>query len=166
MEKMSKTETVTYIIVHLLNCVQLFVTPWTATCQASLSFTVSWNLLRFMSIELVMSSNHLILCCTLLLLPSVFPSIRVFSSESALHDRWPKNLSFSISPSREYSGSISFRIDWFDLALRQDFAQSSEPLRLWGLAFFTVPLSHPYMTTGKTSFDYTDLCQQSDASAF
>ena len=105
MEKMSKPETVTYVIVHLLNCVQLFVTPWTATCQASLSFTVSWNLLRFMSIELVMSSNHLILCCPLLLLPSVFPSIRVFSSESAFPIRWPKywRFSFSIIPSNDYS---------------------------------------------------------------
>ena len=167
MEKMSKTETVAYVIVvHLLNCVQLFVTPWTATCQASLSFTISWNLLRFMSTESVMSSNHLILCCRLLLLPSVFPSVSVYSSESTFHVRWPENLSFSISPSNEYSGSISFRIDWFDLAVQQNFVGSSEPLRFWGLAFFMVPLSHPYITTGKTSFDYMDLCHQSDASGF
>ena len=97
-------------------CPTLF-TPWTAACQASLSFPVSWSLLRFMSIELVMLSNHLILCHPLLLLPSIFPSIRIFSSESALHIRWPKNWSFSISisASSEYSGWTSFRIDWFDL---------------------------------------------------
>ena len=90
-------------------------TPWTAACQASLSFTISQTLLKFMSIELVMPSNHLILCCPLLLLPSIFPSIRVFSNESALCIRWSKYRSFSIGPSNEYSGLISFRIDWFDL---------------------------------------------------
>ena len=94
----------------------MFVTPWTATCQASLSFTTSWNLLKLMSIESVMPSNHLILCHPLLLLPSIFPSIRVFSNELALHIGWPKcwRFSFSISPSIEYSGLISFRINWFD----------------------------------------------------
>ena len=91
------------------------VTPWTATCQASLSFTTSWSFLRLMSIESVMPSNHLNLCCTLLLLPSIFPSVRVFSNDSALCIRWPKYWSFSISPSSEYSGLISFRIDWLDL---------------------------------------------------
>ena len=97
--------------------VQLFATPWTAACQASLSFTTSWSLLKLMSIEAVMPSNHLILWCPLLLLPSIFPSIRVFSSESVLCIRWPKygSFSFSISPSNEYSRLISFRIDWFDL---------------------------------------------------
>ena len=90
-------------------------TPWSATCQASLSFSMSWNLRKLVSIESVMPSNHLILCRPLLLLPSIFPSIRVFSNESALHIRRPKYWSFSISPSSEYSGLISFRIDWFDL---------------------------------------------------
>ena len=94
--------------------VRLFVTPWTAAYQASLSFTISQSLLQLMSIELVMLSNHLILCCPLLLLPSIFPTIRVFANESALQIRWPKFWSFSISPSNEYSGLISFRIDWFD----------------------------------------------------
>ena len=99
--------------VQLLNCVQLFAIPWTAAYQASLSFTISWSLLKLMSIGSVMPSNHLILCHPLLLLPSVFPSIRVFSSESVLHIRWPKycSFSFSLSPSNEYSGLISFKID-------------------------------------------------------
>ena len=102
---------------QLLSRVQLFVIPWTAAHQASLSITNSWSLLKFMAIELVMPSNHLILCRSLFLLPSVFPSIRVFSSESVLHIRWPKywSFSFSISPSNEYSGLISFRMDWLDL---------------------------------------------------
>ena len=103
--------------VQSLSRVQLFVTPWTAARQASLSITNSWSLLRLMSIELVMPSNHLILCCPLLLLPSIFPSIRIFSNESVLHSRWPKywSFSFTISPSNEYSGLISFRMDWLDL---------------------------------------------------
>ena len=103
--------------VQLLSCVQLFATPWTAACQTSLSIINSWSLLKLMSITLVMPSNHLILCHPLLLLPSSFPSIKVFSSESVLHIRWPKYWSFrfSISPSNEYSGLISFRIDWLDL---------------------------------------------------
>ena len=98
-------------------CVWLFVTPWTAAHQAFLSFTISWSLLKLMSIESMMPFNHLILCCWLLLLPLVFPNIRVFSSESALHIRWPKywSFSFTISPSNKYSGLISFRMDWFDL---------------------------------------------------
>ena len=104
----------------------LFVTPWTAARQASLSITNSWSLLKLMSIELVMPSNHLILCRPLLLLPSVFPSIRVFSEESFLHTRWPKywSFSFSISPSNEYSGLISFRTDWFDLLAVQGTLKS------------------------------------------
>ena len=103
--------------VQLLSCVQLFATPWTAARQTSLSITNSRNLLKLISIESVMPSNHLILCRPLLLPPSIFPSIRVFSNEAVLHIRWPKywSFSFSISPSNDYSGLISFRIDWFDL---------------------------------------------------
>ena len=117
-ERMSDMETRIFIVVvQSLSRVQLFVTQWTAACKASLSFTIFQSLLKLMSSESVMPSNHLLLCCPLLLLPSVFPSIRVFSNESALHIRWPKfwSFSFSISPSNEYSGLISFRIDWFDL---------------------------------------------------
>ena len=110
---------------QLLSCVQLFVTPWTAACQASLSITNFWSLLKLMSIELVMPSNHLILCHPLLLLPSIFPSIRVFSNESVLHVRWPKywSFSFSISPSNEYSELISF-MDWLDLLAVQETFKS------------------------------------------
>ena len=106
-----------YIALQSLSCGRLFATPWTVAHQASLSFTVSLSLLKLMSIQLMMPSNHLILCCQLLLLPSVFPSIRVFSNESALHLRWSKcwSFSFSSSPSNECSGLISFRSDWFDL---------------------------------------------------
>ena len=105
------------IVVQLLSRVQLFVTPWIAAHQAFLSFTISWSVLKLMSIESLMLSNHLILCHPLLFLPSIFPSIRVFSNESALCILWPKywSFTFSISPSNEYSGLISFRIDWFDL---------------------------------------------------
>ena len=124
----------------------------------SLSFTISWSLLKLMSIELVMPSTHLILCHPLLLLSSVFPSIRVFSSQSVLHIRWPKywRFSCSISPSNEYSGLISFRMDWLDLiAVQGTFKSllqhhSSKASFLWCSAFFIVQLSHPYMTTGKT----------------
>ena len=115
--------TVEYVLVavHLISCVRLSVTPWTAVCQASLSFPISWTLLKLMSMELVMPSNHLVLCRPLLLLPSIFPSIRVFSDESVLRIRWPKywSLSFIVSPSNEYAGLISFRIDWFDLLAAQ-----------------------------------------------
>ena len=135
----------------------IFATPWTAACQTSLFFTVSQNLLKLMSIESLMLSNHLILCYVLLLLPSVFPSIRVFSSESTFHMRWPKYWSFSlsISPSNEYSGLISFRIDWFDLlavqrTLRNLQHHSFKASVLQHSAFFMVQLSHPYMTAGKT----------------
>ena len=102
--------------VQFLNCVRLFATPWTAACHASLSITNSWNLLKLMYIESTMPFNHLILCCPLILLSSIFPSIRIFSNESALRIRWPKywSLSFNISPSNEYLGLISFRIDWCD----------------------------------------------------
>ena len=148
--------------VQLLSRVRLFATPWTAAHQASLSNTNSWNLLKLMSIKLVMPSNHLILCCPLLLLPSIFSIIRVFSNESVLCIRWPKywSFSFSISPSNEYSGLISFRMDWFDLLTVQGTLKSllqhhsSKASILRRSAFFIVQLSHPYMTTGKkNSFD-------------
>ena len=133
-------------------------TPWTAACQASLSITISQSSLKLMPVESVMPSNHLILCRPLPLLPSVFPSIRVFSNESALHIRWPKywSFSFSISPSNEYSGSISFRMDWLDLLAVQGTLRhllqhhSPKPQILQCSAFFTVQPSHPYMTTEKT----------------
>ena len=114
------------VVVQFLSHVRFFVTPWTAASQTPLSFTISWRLLRFMSIELVMLSNHLILCCPLLFLPSIFPSIRVFSSELALHIRWSKywSFSFSISLANEYLGLISFRIDWFDLLAVQGTLKS------------------------------------------
>ena len=142
----------------MLSAIWLFVTPWIAALQASLSFTNSQSLFKLMSIESVMPSNHLILCRPIFLLPSIFPSIRVFSNESALHIRWPKyyNFNFSLSPSNEYSGLISFRIDWFDLLAVQETLKSllqhhsSKPSILWISAFLTVQLSHPYMTTGKT----------------
>ena len=132
-------------------------TTWTAACQASLSITSSQSLLKLMSIELVMPSNYLILCHPLLLLPSIFPSIRVFSNESVLYIRWPKywSFSFSISPSNEYSVLISFRMDWLDLFAIQGTLKillqhhSSKTSILWRSAFFIVQLSHPYMTTGK-----------------
>ena len=132
-------------------------TSWTVACQASLSSTSSQSLFKFMSIKSVMPSNHLILCRPLLLLSSIFPSIRVFSNESALHIRWPKywSLSFNISLSNEYLGLISFRMDWFDLEIQGTLRSllqhhSSKASILWRSAFFTVPLSHPYTTTGKT----------------
>ena len=144
--------------VQSLSHVWLFATPWTAACQASLSITSSQSLTRLMSIELVMPSNHLILCHPLLLSPSIFPSIRVFSNESVLHSRWPKywSFSFSISPSNEHSELISFRKDWLDLLVVQRTLKSllqnrsSKASILWHSAFFTVQLSHPYVTTGKT----------------
>ena len=113
-----------YVVVQSLSHVWLFETPWIAAYQASLSITISWSLLKLMSIELVMPSNHLILCCPLLLLPSIFPGIKVFSSELALHIRWPNYWSFSVSPSNEYSGLISFRIDWFGLLAIQGTLKS------------------------------------------
>ena len=129
--------------------------PWTAALQASLSFTVSWSLLKLMSVESVMPFCHLILCRSLFLLPSIFPSIR--ESKSALHIRWPKywSFNFSISPSNEYSGLISFRIDWFDLlavqvTLKNLLQHHSLKASILGPSgFSTVQLSHPYMTTGK-----------------
>ena len=139
-------------------CVQLFVIPWTAALQASLPFTISQSVLKFISIESVMPSNHLVLCHPLLLLPSIFPGIRVFSSESALCIMWLKEYSFnfSIIPSNKYSGLIYFWIDWFDLLAVQGTLKnllqhhSSKVSVLRHSAFLTVQLSHPYMTTGKT----------------
>ena len=133
-------------------------TPWTAARQASLSITNFWSLLKLMSIELVMSSNHLNLCHALLLPPSIFPSITVFSNESVLHIRWSKywSFSFSFSPANEYSGLTSFKIDWLDLLAVQGTLKSllqhhsSKASILWHSTFFIVQLSHPYMTTGKT----------------
>ena len=149
------------------------VTAWTTAVQASLSFTNSWSLLRFMYIESMMLSNHLIFCCPLLLLPSIFPSIRIFFIESALHIRWPKYWSFSISPSNEYSGLISFKIDWFDFLAVQGTLKSllqhqcSKASILQHSAFLMVHLSHSYMITGKTIvLTIMHLCQQSDVSAF
>ena len=147
-----------YQSVQLLSCVQLFVIPWNAARQTSLSITNSQNLVKLMSINSVMPSNHLILCHLLLFLPSIFPSIRVFSKESVLPIRWPKywSFTFSISPSNEHSGLISFRIDWFELLAIQGTLKSllqhhsSKASILQHSAFFMDQLSHPYMTTGKT----------------
>ena len=144
--------------VQSLSRVWLFVTTWPATCQASLSIINSRNSLRHMSIESVMPSSHLILCRPLLLLPPISPNIRVFSNESTLRIRWPKYWSFnlSISPSNEHPGLISFRMDWLDLLTVQGTLKSllqyhsSKASILQRSAFFTVQLSHPYMTTGKT----------------
>ena len=144
--------------VQSLSRVQLFATPWTAARQASLSITNSQSLFKLMFIESVMLYNHLIHCCPLLLPPSIFPSIRIFSNESALCIRWPNywSFSFSINPSNEHSGLISFRMDWLDLlafqgtlkSLLQHHSSKASILRC--SAFFIVQLSHPYMTTGKT----------------
>ena len=144
--------------VQLLSRVHLFVTPWSAASQASLSITNSQSLPKLMSIESVMPSSHLILCRPLLFLPQIPPSIRVFSNESTLRMRWPKywSFSFSISPSNEHPGLISFKMNWLDLLSVQGTLKSllqhhsSKASVLWCSAFFTVQLSHPYMTTGKT----------------
>ena len=148
-------------VVQSLSHVRLFATPWTAACQASLSFTISRSLLKLISIESVMPSNHLIFCHPVLLLPSIFPSIRVFANESFLHIRWPKywsfsfSFSFSISLSNEYSGLISFRMDWLDLpavqgTLKSLLQHSSKASILRHSPFFIVQLSHLYKTTGNT----------------
>ena len=144
--------------VQSLSCVQLFATPWTAACQASLSITNSQSLLKFTPIESMRRSNHLILCCSLLLPPSIFPSKRLFSNESVLPIRWPKYWSFrfKITPSNEYSGLISFRIDWLDLLAVREIIKSLLQHHSWKAsilrctAFVIVQLSHSYMTTGKT----------------
>ena len=161
-----------FFVVQSLSCVLLFVTPCTAACQASLSWTISQSLLKLLSLESVISSNHLILCYPLLLLPSIFPNIRVFSNE--FHIRWPKywSFSFSNSLSNEYSGLISFSIHWFDLLvvqgtlkslLQHDSSKASilVPNLLYGLTLTSI---HDYWKTH--SFDYMDLCWQSDVSAF
>ena len=161
--------------VQSLSRVWFFATLWTTARQASLSFTVSWSLLKLMSIELVMPFNHLILCHPLLLLPSIFPSIRVFSSELALCIRWLMywSFSFSISPSNEYSGLISFRIDWIDLLAVQGILKSLlqlprfENISSSALSLLygpTLTFVHDYWKNH--SFDYMDLCQQSDVSSF
>ena len=147
-----------FLLVQSLSRVRLFASPWTAARQASLSITNAWSVLKLMSTESVMPSNHLILCHPFLLLPSIFPSIRVFSNESALHIRLPKfwNFSFSISPSNEHPGLICFRMDWLDLlavqgtlkSLLQHHSSKAPILRC--SAFFVVQLSHPYMTIGET----------------
>ena len=147
-----------FVVVQLLSHVQLFATPWTAAEQGSLSFIISWSLLKLMSIESVMPSNQFILCHPLLLPTLIFPSIRVFPNESLLHIRWPKlwSFSFSISTSNEYSGLIALRMDWLDLlavqvtpkSLLQHHSSKASVLRC--SAFYIVQLSHPYMTTGKT----------------
>ena len=144
--------------VQSLSHVRLFATPWIAACQAPLSITNSRSSLKLMSIESVMPSSHLILCRPLLLLPTIPPSIRVYSSESTLHMRWPKSwsFSFSISPSKEHTGLIFFRMDWLDLLAVQGILKSllqhrsSKTSILRCSAFFIVQLSHSYMTTGKT----------------
>ena len=162
-------------LVQLLNCVWHFAIPWTVPCQAPLSSTLSCSLLNFTSIELMILSNQVILCQPFLLLPLMFPSIRVFSTESALRIRWPKywSFNFSISPSYEYSGLISFGIDWIDLLAAQGTLKSllqhhiSKGSILQHSAFFIVQLSCPYMTTGKTiALTIMDLCWQSNVCAF
>ena len=143
------------VVIQLLSCVQLFETPWTTVHQASLSFTISQSLLKLMSIKSMMPSNHLILCCLLLLLPSIFPSIRVFSNKLALRIKWSKywSFNFSISPSNEYSGLTSFRIDWFDvLAVQGTFKSllqhySSKVSILWRSAFFSCSCPKCYKDT-------------------
>ena len=150
-----RNDSVKFSSVQSLSRVRLFATPWIAALQASLSITISWSSLKLTSIESVMPSSHLILCCSLLLVPPIPPSIRVFSNESILRMRWPKywSFSFSLIPSKEIPGLISFRMDWLDLlktlkSLLQH--HSSKASILQHSAFFTVQLSHPYMTTGKT----------------
>ena len=145
------------VVAQSLSPAQLFATPWTAACQASLPFTISWSLLKLMSIESVMPSDHLILCCPLLLLPPILLSIRVFSTESVLRMRWPKywSFSFSISPSNEYSGLISFMMDWLELLAVQGTLNSffqhpiSKASMLQCSALFMVYFSGPHMTNGK-----------------
>ena len=157
-QKSVKNYTVQFSSFQSLSPVRFFATPWTVVRQASLSITNSHSLLKLMSIASVIPSNHLILWRPLLLLPSIFPRIKVFSKKSVLHIRWPKfwSFSFSISPSNEYSGLISFRIDWLDLLAIQQTPKSllqhhsSKASILWCSAFFTFQLSHPYMTTWKT----------------
>ena len=163
-----------FVVVPSLSCVWLFTIPWIAGCWAFLSFTISLNVLKLMSIESVMPSNPLILCCPLLLLPSIFSSIRVFSNDSALHIRWPEYWSFfSISLSSEYSVLISFRIDWFDLLAVQGLTRVFSITTVWKCQFFSVQPSlwsnshiFTWLLKRKHRLDYTDLCWQVDISAF
>ena len=168
---------VTIVVTVVIQRVQLFATPWTVAHQASMSFPVSWSLLKLMSTESVMPSNHLILFHSCLLLPSIFPSIKVFSNESVLHIRCPKywsfSFSFSISPSNEYSIQGWFPLGLIGLifllskGLSKVFSNTTvQKYHSWHLAFFMVQLSHPYMTTGKNIFDYMGLCWRNDVSAF
>ena len=160
------------VVVQSLSHVRLFVTQWTIAHYTFLSFTTSWSLLKLRSIESVMPSNHLILCHPLLFLPSIFPRIRVFSNESALHVRWLKYWNFSISPFKEYSGFIPFRIDWFDLLAVQgrDSQEPSPTPQFKSISFLALSLLYgPALTSAHDywknhNFDYTDLCQQSDVS--
>ena len=152
-------------VVQLSNQVHLFATLWIAH-QASLSLTISWSLLKFTSIELVMPSNHLILCCPLLLLSSVFSSIRVFSNESAVHIRWPKYQSLSISPFNQYAGLISFKIDWFDLLAVQGTLHECSPAPQFESILYGLALTSIHDFWKNHSLDYTDLCWQSDVFAF
>ena len=164
------------IIAQSLSCVQLFVTPWTTARQASLSINNPWRLHKLMSIESMMPSNHHILCRPLLLLPSIFLSIRVFSNDSVLHIRWPKywSFSFSISPSNEYSALISFRMDWLDLLAREsrDSQESSQTPQFKSINSSALSFIHsPHLTSTHDfwknhSLDYMDLCWQSNVSAF
>ena len=155
--KMKKGKQSQFSSVQLLSCVWFLETPWNAARQASMSFTNSWSLLKLMSIVSTMPSNNPILCCPLLLPPSIFHRIRVFSNESVLCIRWPKywSLSLSLSPSNEYSELIFLRIDWLDLLAAQGTLKSllqkhsPKPSILWRSTFFIVQLSHPYMTTEK-----------------
>ena len=159
------------LVVRSLSRVWLFVTPWTAACQASLSITNSSSLLKHTSIKLVMPSNHLILCHPLFLLPSIFLSIRAFSNESGLYIRWPKywSISFSINPSNEYSGLISFRIDWFDLLAVQGTLKSLHHISSKASVLQPSLWSNSHICTWhwkNHSLDSTDLCQQSDYLCF
>ena len=164
-----------FVVIQSLSRVQLFATPWTTACQVSLSFTISQSLFKLMSIELAMPSNHLILCRPLLLVPSVFPNIGIFSNELTFRIRWPKYWSFSfcVSPSNEYSGLISFTIDWLDLLAVQGTLKSllqnhsSQTSILWHSAFFYGPVLTCVHDFWKNhSFDYIHLCWQSNVSAF
>ena len=164
------------VVVQSLNHIWLFVTPWIAAFRTLFSSTISWSLLKFLSPELVMLSNHhgqMMVCGPLLHLPSVFFSFRVFSNELVLHIRRSKyqSFSFSNSPSNAYSGLISFMIHWCDLAVHRTLKcllqhHSLKAFILWHSVFFMGQLLHLYMTTGKTNFGYMELCQQSDVSAF
>jgi len=166
------TQNCVVVVVQSLSHVRLLATPWTAACQASLSFTNSWSLLKFMSIESMMPSNYLVLCCPLLLLPSIFPSIRVFYKESALCIRWPKNWSFSINPFSEYSGLSFFGIVWFDLLVVQGTLKSSPAPQFESINSSALSLLYsPALTSicdywKNHSFDCTNLCGQSYVSAF